>query len=107
MTDNGSVDPDFTVNNKYGVSTTNENAVNVQTLEKCFNEKMDREMINIVNTVEDRILNAMLTANSNIITSRIEITVGSINASIIKDGKRRIRACKTFDMRAQKQSESL
>ena len=65
--------------------TTNENLVNVQTLERCFNEKIDRGMGNIVDSVEDRIQNAILTTIDDIITPRIQIAVRSINASSGRD----------------------
>ena len=45
----------------------NESTVNVKTLERCFNQRIDREMSNIVDTVEDKIQNAILTAIGNII----------------------------------------
>ena len=64
----GTVDRGFTVDNSGSISTTKENAVNVQTLERCFTEGIDRKMGNIVDTVEDRIQNAILTAIDNIIT---------------------------------------
>ena len=53
----------------------------VKTLERCFNERIDREMSNIVDTVEDRIQNAILTAIDNIVAPKIEIAIRSINAS--------------------------
>ena len=49
-------------------STINEKTVNVQTMKRCFNEKIDREMGNIVDTVRHRIEEAILTAVDNIIT---------------------------------------
>ena len=57
----------------------------VKTLEKCFNERIDREMSNIVDTVEDRIQNAILTAIDNIVAPKIELTIRSINASSGRD----------------------
>ena len=51
----GTNDRDFTVGISSKNSVTNENAKNVKTLERCFNETIDREMSNIVDTVEDRI----------------------------------------------------
>ena len=36
--------------------------MNVKTLERCFNEKIDGQMGNIVDTVEDKFQNAILTA---------------------------------------------
>ena len=55
--------------------------VNVKTLERCFNEGIDREMGNIVYTVEHRIQNASLTATDSIIAPKIELAIGSINES--------------------------
>ena len=51
----GSYDRDFTVDTSSENLVTNENTVNVRTLERCFNEKIDKEMINIVDAVEDGI----------------------------------------------------
>ena len=48
-------DPQFTVNNPGYNLATNKNLVNVKTLERCFNARIDREMGNIVDTVEGRI----------------------------------------------------
>ena len=55
--------------------------MNVQTLERVFNESIDREMGDLVDTVDDRIQNAILTAINNIITPRIELALRSMNAS--------------------------
>ena len=63
----------------------NGNVMNVKTLETCFNEKIDREMNNIVDTVEDRIQNAILTAFDNIVAPKIELAIRSINASSGRD----------------------
>ena len=62
--------------------TTIENLVNVQTLKKCFNETVDREMGSIVDTVEDKIQNEILTAIDNIVTPRIQLAGRSINAPV-------------------------
>ena len=51
----GTVDQEFTVGNSDRGQAVNENVVNVKTLERCFNEGIDREMGNIVDTFEDRI----------------------------------------------------
>ena len=59
----------------------NENTVNVKTLEKTFNERIDKERNNIVDTVEDSILNAILNAIDNIVAPKIELAIRSINAS--------------------------
>ena len=50
------------------VGGVDENTVNVQPLERCFNEKIAKEMSNIVDTVEDRIQNAILTAIDKFMT---------------------------------------
>ena len=76
----GTVDRWFTVNNSGSISTTNENAVNVQTLERCFNEKIDSEMGNFVDAVGERIQKAIMIAIDNTITPRVELAVRSINA---------------------------
>ena len=86
----GTGDQDFTVRNSDKNFLTNEITVNLKTLEKCFNEEIDREMSNIVDTVEDRIQNAILTAIENIIAPKIELVVGSINASSGRDIASRI-----------------
>ena len=57
----------------------------IQTLEKCFTDWVDMEIGNIVETVEDRIKNEILTAMDNKITPRIELAARSINASIGRD----------------------
>ena len=59
--------------------------MSVKALERCFNERIDREMSNIVDTVEDRIQNAILAAIDNIVTPKIELAIRSINASSRRD----------------------
>ena len=59
--------------------------MNVKTLEGCFNERVDREMNNIVNTVKDRIQNAILTAIDNIVAPKIELAIRSVSASSGRD----------------------
>ena len=54
----GTNDRNFTVGTSSNDSNVNGNAMSVKTLERCFNERIDREMSNIVDTVEDRIQNA-------------------------------------------------
>ena len=81
----GTNDQEFTIGTSYGSTTVNENAMNVKTLERCFNERIDREMSNIVDTVEDRIQNAILTAIENIVAPKIELAIRSINASSGRD----------------------
>ena len=81
----GTNDRDFTVGTYNNDSVVNGNAMSLKTLERCFNEKIDREMSNIVDTVEDRIQNAILTAIENIVAPKIELAIRSINASSGRD----------------------
>ena len=81
----GNNDRDFTVGTSSNDSIVNGNAMRVKTLERSFNERIDREMSNIVDTVEDRIQNAILTAIDNIVTPKIELAIRSINASSGRD----------------------
>ena len=59
--------------------------MSVETLERCFNERIDREISNTVDTVEDRIQNAILTTTDIIVTPKIELAIRSINASSGRD----------------------
>ena len=81
----GTDDRDFTVGTSNNDSGINGNAMSVKTLERCFNERIDREMNNIVDTIEDRIQNAILTAIDNIIAPKIKLAIRSINASFGRD----------------------
>ena len=81
----GTDNRDFTVGTSSNGPIVNANAMSVKTLEKCFNERIDREMNNIVDTVEDRIQNAILTAIENIVTPKFELAIRSINASSGRD----------------------
>ena len=76
---------DFTVRTSTNNSATNESTVHVKTLEKCFIERIDRETSNTVDTVEDRIQNAFLTAIDSIVAPKIELAIRSINASSGRD----------------------
>ena len=69
------VDHEITVNNTGSIITTNEILVNLKTLERCLNEKIDRESGNIVETVEYRFQNKTLNAIDRIVTPRIELAV--------------------------------
>ena len=72
---------DLTVDILGSNSVHKKNLVNVRTLERRLKEKVDREMGNTVDTVEDEIQNALLTAIDSIIIPKIELAIGSINAS--------------------------
>ena len=78
-------DRDFTVGTSSNDPVVNANAMSVKTSERCFNEKNDSEMNNIVDTVEDRIQNAILTAIDNIVTPKFELAIRSKNASTGRD----------------------
>ena len=81
MVNEGTNDRDFTVGTSSNNIAINESTVNVKTLERCFNERIDREMSNIVDTVEGRKQNAILTAIDNIVAPKIELAIRSKNAS--------------------------
>ena len=81
----GNNDRDFTVGTSSIDSIVNGNAMSVKTLKRCFNERIDREMSKIADTVEDRIQNAILAAIDNIVTPKIELAIRSINASSGRD----------------------
>ena len=68
----GNDDRDFTVGTFSKNMAINESTVKVKTLKRCFNERIDREMSNIVDTVEHWIQNRILTAVDNIVASKIE-----------------------------------
>ena len=78
-------DRDFTVSNSSNNTAVNESAMNGKTLERCFNERIDKEVSNIVDTVEDRIQNAILTAIEKNVAPKIELAIRSINASSGRD----------------------
>ena len=81
----GTANQEFTVGNSDGGQALSENVVKVKTLERCFNEKIDREIGNIVETVEDRIHNAILTAIDNFSSLKTELAIRSINVSSGRD----------------------
>ena len=73
-------DRDFTVGSSSNNISINESTVKVKTLERCFNERIDREMSNIVDTVEDRIQYAILTPIDNIVARKNESAIRLIYA---------------------------
>ena len=81
----GTNDRDFTVGTSNDDSVISGNAMIVKTLERCFNERIDREMNNIIDTVEDRIQNAILAAIDNIVAPKVVLAIRSINASSRQD----------------------
>ena len=54
-------------------------------LEKCFNESIDKEMGNFVDTVEDRIQNSILASIDSIVDLKMELAIRSKNASSGQD----------------------
>ena len=85
IVNDGTFDRDFTVGTSGDSLTTSENVVNVETLERCFNEKIDREMSKIVDKVGDRIQNTLMTAIDSIVAPKIGLAIRSINASSGRD----------------------
>ena len=81
----GTIAQDFTVGTSSKISVVNGNSKDLKNLQRCFNKKIDKEMGNIVNTVEDRIQNAILTALDNIVAPKIELAIRSMNASSGRD----------------------
>ena len=78
-------DRDFTVGTSSNNIAINESTVIVKTLERCFNDKIDREMSNFVDTVENRRRKTLLTTIENILAPKIELEIRSINASSGRD----------------------
>ena len=72
---------DFTVGTSSKNMLISESTVNVKTLERRFDEKIGRDMSNIVDTVDEKIENAILTAIDNIVAPKIELAIRSKNAS--------------------------
>ena len=64
---------------------TNKSAVNVKTMERCFIEKIDKDICNIVDTVEDRSQNVILTDIDRNVDPKIELAIRSLNASSGRD----------------------
>ena len=62
--ENSTFDREFTIDNSGFVPTTSENRVDFRRSESCFNGGTVEEMGNIVDTVEDSIQNATLTASA-------------------------------------------
>ena len=75
----------FTVGTSDNGSVINGNAMSMKTLQRRFNERIDREMNNIVDTVEDRIQNATLTAIGKKVAPKIELAIRSMNGSSGRD----------------------
>ena len=78
-------DRDFIVRISSNNSASIVNAMSMKLLERSLNERIDMERDNIVDTVEDRIQSAILTAIDNIVAPKIELAIRSINASSGRD----------------------
>ena len=85
LVNEGTKDQDFTAGTSSIKSAYIESVVNVNILEKRFKERIDREMSNIVDTVEDRIHNPILTTIDDIVDPKIELAITSINATSGRD----------------------
>ena len=85
VVNNSSNERFFTVSTSSNNTAVNESTINVKTLERCFDERIDREMNNIIDTVEDRIQNVILAAIDNIVAPKIELAIRSVNASSGRD----------------------
>ena len=85
MVNESTNDRDFTVSTSCKNTLVFESMVNVNTLERCFIERIDRELSYIVDTVEDRIQNAILTTIDNIVAPIKELAIRSLNASSERD----------------------
>ena len=85
MVNEGTADQEFTVGNSDGGPAINENMVKVKILEGCLNERIGKEMGNLVYTVENKSQNAILTSKGSIVTLKTELTNRSRNASSRRD----------------------
>ena len=81
----GTVDKFFTVGTSGKKVLCNENTVKVKTLERCRNEKIDKEMSSMVDTVEYRVRNAILTAIDSIVAAKTDLAIRSVNLSSERD----------------------
>ena len=77
----GTKNRDFTVSTSSNDIAINEDKGKMKTLERCFNDRFDREMSNIVDTVEDKIQKAIMPAIDNIVAPKNELAIRSKNAS--------------------------
>ena len=74
----GTKDRGFTVGTSGNNIPISESTVNMKTLERCFKERIDSEKNNIIDTVEDRIQNAVLTAIDNVVAPKVDLAIRSI-----------------------------
>ena len=81
----GTGNQDFTVSTPDINLMTNENTVNVKSLERCLNKRIDREMSKIVDMVKDKIQTATLTVIDSTIARKLELEIRSIKVSSGQD----------------------
>ena len=81
----GTNDQEFTFGTSNNGSVVKGNAMSVKTLERCFNGRIDREMSKTVDTVGDRLQNAVSAAIDNVFAPKIELAIRSMNASSGRD----------------------
>ena len=77
----GTNDRGFTVSTSSSNIANNGHTVDVKTWKDVLMRGLTGKWFNIVDTVEDRIQNAILTAIDNIIAPKIELAIRSLNAS--------------------------
>ena len=85
VVNNGAKDRDLTIDASSNNVAFNGSTVNVKTLEWCFNERIYKELSKKVDTFEDRLQNAVLTATDNIVAHKIGLAISSKNASSGRD----------------------
>ena len=81
----GTNDQDFTISTSSNNTAVNASTVSVKTLKRCFNERIEREMSHIIDTVENTKQNAILTVIDKIVAPKIELVIKSVNASSGRD----------------------
>ena len=85
VANNDRVDREFSVIDTDSSAVVYENSVDVQMLKRILTNRNTNEMSNVVEKLEEKILNALLTAMDNIIIPRIELAVRSMKASSGQD----------------------
>ena len=80
----GTVDQKFTASDTKKILRTNENLLHPIILERCSNERIDKQRNNVVDTVGEKIENAYLIAFNSEITPKNELAVTSIFGSSLR-----------------------
>ena len=81
MINESTIERDFIRGTSSYYLVTDATTVIKKTLERCFVEKIDKEMSNIIDTVEDKIQNAISTVIDSIVAPKIELAIKSVNLS--------------------------